>query len=519
MTIAASSGYDAGSAAGSREESDGMAEAASEYYRLIVAANRGPVSFHDDPSGEPVATRGPGGLVTVLTEVLRKHPGTWVAAALGDEELRLAATGTTAEVELDRDVYRLRYVAVDRDAYHKYYNIVANPMLWFIQHYLWDLGRHPNVSAVELDAWQNGYLPVNRLFAEAILDELASEVRGGGGPQPIVMLHDYHLYCVAPSVRHRADGVFLHQFVHIPWAQSDYWRVLPDHIRGAIYDGILANDIVAFHTEHYVQNFLRCCSDLLDLPVDYRAKVVDVDGREVWVRAYPVSIDSQALRSAAKTRRALSAEREIMQKRREHLLLRVDRLDPSKNVIRGFIAFGRFLDLHPEFRERVTFLALLQASRGDVEEYVTYRERVERVVADINTQHGTTDWMPIDLRIQDDFPVALAAYKHYDVLFVNAISDGMNLVAKEGPTLNVRNGVLVLSEHAGAYEELGAFAIGVNPFNVEQQADALYRAVTMGADERAVRSTHLREVVEGNSIEKWVFAQFADVRRKLARDR
>ncbi|HQG03747.1 MAG TPA: trehalose-6-phosphate synthase [Thermoleophilia bacterium] len=485
-------------------------------YHLVVAANRGPVSFHDDPYGEPVVTRGPGGLVTVLTEVLRRYPGTWVAAAVGGEELRLAAGESAAEVELDGDVYRLRYVAIDPDVYHKYYSVVANPMLWFIQHYLWDLGRHPDVSAAELDAWQHGYLPVNRLFADTILKELAAGTGDADGRPPVVMLHDYHLYCVAPSVRQHAGDVFLHQFVHIPWSQSDYWRVLPDHIRGAIYEGLLANDIIAFHTEHYVQNFLRCCSDLLDLPVDYRARTVAVQDREVWVRAYPVSIDPSGLRSAARARRALAAEREILRKRREHLILRVDRLDPSKNVIRGFVAFGRFLELHPEFRERVTFLALLQPSRTDVEEYVTYREHVERVAADINAQHGATDWMPIDLRIQDDFPVTVAAYKHYDVLLVNAISDGMNLVAKEGPVLNRRDGVLVLSEHAGAYEELGAFALGVNPFNIEQQAEAIYKALTMDADERAARSEQLRRVVEGNSIEKWIAAQVADIRRKLA---
>ena len=488
-----------------------MTEAALQGRRLVVAANRGPVSFHNDPHGEPVVTRGPGGLVTVLTEVLRKHPGTWVAAALGDEEARLAARSEAAEVTLDGDVYRLRYVALERDAYGQYYNVVANPMLWFIQHYLWDLGWHPDISANETDAWENGYLPVNRRFAEAVLAELAGE-------PGVVMLHDYHLYCVAPTVRAAGGDVFLHQFVHIPWAQSDYWRVLPDHIRRAVFEGLLANDVVAFHTEHYVQNFLRGCYDLLDADVDYGRRVVRVDGREVWVRAYPVSIDPVTLRAAAGSQRAAAAEGELLARRRDQLILRVDRLDPSKNIIRGFVALGRFLELHPEFRERITFLALLQPSREDVEEYVTYRERVERVAADINTQHGTTDWMPVDLRVQDDFPVTLAAYKHYDALMVNAISDGMNLVAKEGPVLNQRDGVLILSEHAGAFEELGAFALGVNPFDVEQQAEALYRALTMDADERRVRARNLVRVVEENSVDKWVATQFADIRRKLGGD-
>jgi trehalose 6-phosphate synthase len=488
--------------------------------RLVVAANRGPVSFHEDPSGEPVVTRGPGGLVTVLTEVLRHHPGTWVAAALGDEERRLAAEQRAVDVDLDGDRYRLRYVDADPVAYDKYYNVVANPMLWFIQHYLWDLGRHPDVGAEELDAWHNGYLVVNDLFARAVIDEVrrgqdGRRRRGATGGDALVFLHDYQLYCVAPQVRAACPDAFLHQFIHIPWPQSDYWRVLPEHIREAVFRGLLGNDIIALHTLGYARNFLRCCQDLLELEVDAAAGVVRYEGRDVWVRAYPVSIDPASLRAAAKSRRAYRAERGLLSKRREFLLLRVDRLDLSKNIIRGFVALDRFLDLHPEFKERLTFLALLQPSRQDVEEYVTYRERVERVVADVNTRHGTPDWMPIDLRIQDDFPVTLAAYAQYDVLVVNAITDGMNLVAKEGPILNRRDGVLVLSEYAGAYEELGAFALGVNPFNIEQQADALYRALTMDPGEREDRARMLRTVVEGNSIEKWVAAQFTDIAAKL----
>ena len=171
--------------------------AAGAQRRLVIAANRGPVSFHSDPSGEPVVTRGPGGLVTVLTELLRTHPGTWVATALGEEEERLAEERRAVDVELDGDAYRVRYVGVERDVYHKYYNIIANPMLWFIQHYLWDLGRHPDISPNEVDAFWNGYMPVQRLFAEAISDEL----RAGGPVEALAMLHDYHLYGVAPLVR------------------------------------------------------------------------------------------------------------------------------------------------------------------------------------------------------------------------------------------------------------------------------------------------------------------------------
>ena len=199
-------------------------------------------------------------------------------------------------------------------------------------------------------------------------------------------------------------------------------------------------------------------------------------------------------------------------------MLRVDRLDLSKNIIRGFLAFDRFLDLFPEFKDRITFLALLQPSREDVEEYVVYRERVLRTVEQINTKHGNTDWMPIDLRIEDNFPQTLAAYKHYDALVVNAIFDGMNLVAKEGPVVNTRDGVLVLSENTGAFEELGMFAVRVNPFDIDQQALAIHQALTMPADEKRTRAEALRSVVDTNTIEKWVAAQFDDIAAKRAAD-
>ncbi len=489
----------------------------------MVAANRGPVSFRNDPSGEPVVTRGPGGLVTVLTELLRKHPGTWVATAVGDEEERLAAAGRAVEVELDGDAYRVRYVAVAHDVYDKYYNIIANPMLWFIQHYLWDLGRHPDISPNEVDAWEHGYLPVQRFFAEAIAAELGGGAAGAGGaaaaaagPGALVMLHDYHLYGVAPLVRAAASGVFIHQFVHIPWAQSDSWLVLPEDMRKAVFTGLLGNDVVAFHTRHYAVNFLQGCRDLLDLEVDERRLAVAYEGREVWVRAYPVSIDPDELRRAATAQRVAAQERSLLQRRRELLLLRVDRLDLSKNIIRGFVAFDRFLDLHPELKDRITFLALLQPSREDVEEYVVYRERVTRIVEQINTKHGNTDWMPIDLRIEDNFPQTLAAYRHYDALMVNAIFDGMNLVAKEGPVVNTRDGVLILSENTGAFEELGMFAVAVNPFDIEQQAAAIYEALTMPAAEKHDRAEAIRRVVDINSIEKWVAAQFDDITAKLS---
>ncbi len=304
--------------------------------------------------------------------------------------------------------------------------------------------------------------------------------------------------------------------MHIPWPQSDYWRVLPRDIREQIFSSLLANDVVAFHTQHYVDSFLQGCVDVLDAAIDPHENAVLLGDRTVWVRAYPVSIDPEVLERAVRSTRVARAERELLEHRREYLVVRVDRLDLSKNILRGFLAFDRFLELHPEFKGRITFLAHLQPSREDVEEYVAYRERVMHLVAEINTRHGNTDWMPIDVRLEDNFPAALAAYRHYDALMVNAIFDGMNLVAKEGALVNTLDGVLILSENTGAFEEIGSLAVAVNPFDIEDQAEAIYRALTMPEPEKAARAKAIRGVVLGNSVEKWVGAQWRDIERKRA---
>ena len=166
-------------------------------------------------------------------------------------------------------------------------------------------------------------------------------------------------------------------------------------------------------------------------------------------------------------------------------------------MLRGFTAFDTFLDQHPEFREKVTFIAHLQPSRLDVPEYAEYMERIEALVAVVNHRHGTTDWMPIDLRIYENFTEAVARYKQFDLLMVNSLFDGMNLVAKEAPAVNTRDGVVMLSENTGAHEELGDCTLSVNPFDIQEQADTIHRALTMDPEEKraarlAPEADHLR---------------------------
>ncbi len=328
------------------------------------------------------------------------------------------------------------------------------------------------------------------------------------------MVHDYHLYTLPGLVRRERPNVFLHHFVHVPWSQSDAWRVLPRRIREEIYNGLLANDIIGFHTQSYRRNFLQGCRDLMGYDVDFERGAVVCGDREVWVRAYPLPIDWAATMHTSQADRVSEFEDELCRRRREHLILRVDRADLSKNVLRGFAAFDVFLDQHPEFAERVTFIAQLVPSRTDVPEYAEYLDRIEALVAVVNHRHGTPDWMPIQLKLRDDLEEAMASYKHYDVLLVNAMFDGMNLVAKEGPLVNERDGVSILSENTGAHEELGEFALSVNPFDVQETADSIHAALTMDADERKRRATGLREIVTQRDPGDWIDAQLADIREK-----
>ncbi len=477
--------------------------------RLVIVSNRGPAQFARDAQGNRVVSRGGGGLVSALTGLVSHRQALWIASALGDEDVAVAAeAGGPVEVTLNGIEYEVLLVESDPEAYDRFYNVIANPILWFIQHYLWDLSNAPDIRREETEAWVRGYEVVNRDIADAVLGQIE------GREDPLVMLHDYHLYTCPGLIRAARPDAFLHHFVHIPWSQPDSWRILPGTMREQVFRGMLANDIIGFHTHAYGRNFLHCCQELMELDVDFSRGAVLRDGRETWVRAYPIAIDANRLREAAASDAVAAHEREVLARRRDFLILRVDRADLSKNVLRGFTAFDVFLAQHPEFRERVTFVAHLQPSRQDVPQYLEYLERIEALVAVVNHRHGTTDWMPIDLRIYDNFEEAVARYKHCDLLIVNALFDGMNLVAKEAPAVNTRDGVVMLSENTGAHEELGDCTLTVNPFDIQEQADAIYRALTMDPEEKSLRAGRLREIVESRNPGDWIDEQLADIRLK-----
>jgi trehalose 6-phosphate synthase len=479
--------------------------------RLVVVSNRGPVVYGRGEVGRS-ARRGGGGLVTALSGLVPAHDVTWVATAISDEDRVVAQEQPGAVEETDRSGhrFRLRLVHVDRAEYDRYYNVYANPHLWFIQHGLWNHPYTPELNAGIVQAWHS-YRHVNERLAEAAASE--AELVGADA----VLVQDYQLYLVPQLLRGHGVSAPVSHFTHIPWPGSDAWRSARREAREAIIAGLLGANVVGFHTRRSARNFLAACEDYLpDCHVDYRRSDVEHEGRTTRVRAYPISVDPLEFDALAEDSRVREAAATLLEVQPERLILRVDRTDPSKNIVRGFTAFGRFLEQHPEWHKRVLMLALLDPSRQEIPEYAEYLGAVHRAARSVNDAHGRDGWNPIDLRVSDNFPRAVAAYKRYDVLLVNAIVDGMNLIAKEAPLVNERDGVVILSENAGAHEELGRHALTVNPFDVEETAAAIEAALVMPQPERAARAAGIRDHVRTHDVRVWISSQLRDLERRGA---
>jgi trehalose 6-phosphate synthase len=475
--------------------------------KLLVVFNRAPVSYLLDDDGQRVARRGGGGVVTALGGLLAHHDVTWVASAMTDEDRAVATErgGSFVEETSEGAIYRLRLVSHDPAAYDRFYNVMANPTLWFLQHYLWGLGSAPDFGAELHEAWSDGYVPVNEALAAATLEELDRD------PDAAVLFHDYHLYLAPKLVREARPDVVTSHFVHIPWPEADYWHALPPELRVAVHEGLLANDVVGFHTERWRRAFLLAAERLLGARVDPQTGTVEHRGRTTRVVAHPISVDAEEFDRLREDPAVLEREAVLAARRPEQLVLRVDRTDPSKNIVRGFHAFALLLERHPELHGRVGMAALLAPSRQDIPEYAEYVRAVESAVRTVNDRFGREGWQPVELDLADDFLRSVAGYKQFDVLLVNPVFDGLNLVTKEAFLVNERDGVLVLSENAGVHEELGGLALTVNPLDVSGQADALYAALTLDPAERRRRAGAIREHVRTHDIREWVEAQLADL--------
>ena len=482
---------------------------------IIIVSNRGPVTYQRGRELNREAKRGGGGLVTALGSLATHHDVTWIASAMSDVDREIAeeSSGQAVDDRLANGAdYRLRLLAHERSAYDLYYNVVANPTLWFTQHCLWNLVREPDCERSGLlKAWREGYAPINAAFAEAALEELSRR------PEAIVFFNDYHLYLAPRLVRTRAPEASLLQFVHIPWPQLTCWRVLPEEITVAIHDGLLANNVVGFHTTRWRSNFIQSAQSIVGAKRIPGEAAVSHAGARTCLSARAIALDPDELAALTEDPRVQEHERRIVETRPEFLVVRVDRTDPSKNIVRGFQAFELFLELHPELHRRASMLSCLDPSRLNIPEYEDYLEAIQREALRVNERFQQPGWLPIDLQIEDDVFQSIAAYKQYDALFVNAIYDGLNLVAKEAPLANERDGVLILSENTGAHEELGPFSLTIDPFDIRAQADAIYEALTLKADVRRRWIADIRSWVREHDLAWWINGLLHDLDGCLTR--
>ena len=485
--------------------------------RLIIATNRGPVEYYLSQEGDLKHRRGAGGVVTALTGANSRMDVTWVAMAMTEAD-RIVAKETAQHQGVMRSPLPgqnmlLRYVAIPKTAYRKHYEEISNQLLWFLQHYLYDPTEDLQNARKLQDAWKNGYCVANRAIADAVCAEID---RGEG--TPVVMLHDYHLYLAPAMIREQHPTIIMQQFIHIPWPDIRCWQFLPGNIAQAIFNGLVGNDIIGFQTERDAHNFLEGARTLLEgSVVDFADGAIWWQGHRTQVNVYPISISAAEEKRLAQSLAGRRAVNKISPLLKEKTIMRVDRIEPTKNILRGFQAYALLLEQHPELLGKVRFLAFLVPSRQGLAKYKRYSSEVKKLVEEINQRLGTDEWTPIHAVYENDRVQALAAMQYYDVLLVNPIIDGMNLVAKEGPVVNKRDGVLVLSRTAGAFQQLGKFSLPITPTDVTDTAEALYSALTMPCPERHTMATQARLCVEKQDLNEWLQRQISDINALLDR--
>lgn len=494
-------------------DKDVAGEDADQSPLIIIVSNRGPYTFSQRDDGTFDMQRGSGGLVTALAALAERLEVVWVAAALSEDDRAWAdeQNGTPTDVE----GISLLLTQPGHDAYRQYYNVIANPMLWFIQHQLWDLPRSPQIDRAMWEAWEDGYVTINRQFADAIASIVKETDR-----QVIVLPQDYHLYLVPHYLRQQVGmDVTIQPFIHIPWPGPDAWRMLPGQMRNAILTSLLDSDRVGFQTRKDAFNFVQTCRFYLADVHSYgsRDSITHNNGRVVQASTYPISVDVEkldALADESETRLLKNQLINLIGDRK--MILRVDRIELSKNILRGMQAFRSMLEEHPEHHGKVSLVMLLVPSRMGVTEYQDYLKQIMAEAGMINAEYSDAFWEPVRIVVGNNYERAIAAFQLYDILLVNPIADGMNLVAKEGVLVNQKDGVLVLSEHAGAFYELGDHALAVSPFDVYGTAEAMHRALIMPYEERHQRAEKLREMVKGAGVRRWFADQVDDALAALA---
>jgi trehalose 6-phosphate synthase len=462
---------------------------------LIVASNRGPLSIVAVDDGDDEVRRGGGGLVSGMQAALSAaSDAVWICAALNDRERALArrsTSGRLSELPVVADAlagdFDVRMLPIDALTFRQAYNGISNSTLWFVLHMLYEPARSPIFDQAWRRQWA-GYVRYNLAFADAIAAEAADGAT--------VMVQDYHLLLAPRMLRTLRPDVRIGHFTHTPWVPPEYFRMLPDDVAHDLLEGLLGAHLIGFHTARWAQHFADCCAELLGRRPDGQLGV------------FPLSTDADEMRERAHERdvnRAVRGLRDTVGERK--VIARVDRTELSKNVLRGLLAYRELLRTRHEWHDRVVHVVYNYPSREDLPEYREYTATVERVAREIDDEFSTDDWTPLVLEIGDDYPGSLATMRLSDVMFVNSVRDGMNLVVLEGIVLSEQDPAVVLSRDAGAADTLGDDAILINPFDVSRAAAALHEALAMPEDMRRDRARRLRKKAVALPPAPWFRAQ------------
>ena len=476
---------------------------------LILVSNRGPVEHQMSAEGVPEARRGSGSVVTAFNSLTQNFEFTWVASAMGEGDRVVSNNGQGPHLKssLPSHKINIRYVVTPRRVYHKYYNILCNPLLWFLQHYMWNPPYNPNVDAAVHDAWETGYIPVNQAFANSVIEEARALEQA-----PIVIGHDYHLYLLPEFVRQGVPDAIIQHFIHIPWPTPQYWHMIPSYITQRICESLCATDLLGFQTIGDVRCFLDTVEEFVPgVTVDRNSHTIERDGHKTSVKVYPISINVEEVQRIANSPRALDYESRLAADTGEFTIVRIDRAEPNKNIVRGFRAYELMISRYPELKGKVKFLAFLVPSRTHIRQYQRYMDEIQQVIQQINNNHGTDDWQPIVSYIENNYTQAIAGMRLYDALLVNTIIEGMNLVAKEGPVVNNRDGVLVLSNSSGVHHQLSDGSLSISPTDIEGTMEALHQAVIMTPEDRKDRAERLLKSVCHEDINNWLYQQINDI--------
>jgi trehalose-6-phosphate synthase len=468
--------------------------------KLIVVSNREPY-VHERVDEEIRVVRPAGGMVTALEPIVRAVGGTWIAYGGGSADRLVVDPQGRIDLPPDDPKFTLKRVWLSRTEEKGYYQGMSNTALWPLCHIVY---KRPDFSRRDWEA----YKTVNRRFCDAVLEEAGTE-------PAIVFIQDYHLALLSRMIKDARPDIRVIQFWHIPWPNREAFRIIP--WEEELLDGLLGNDLLGFHIQHHCNNFLETVGRAIESLVDYEHFRIFRGGHPTYVRPFPISVDYDQIGKDVDSLEVEKRKNRFLKElegdvQSTVIYVGADRIDYTKGILERIRAFDLMLTRYDDTKNKVILVQLAAPSRTGVAAYRQLNEDLSEAVEQINGRHQTEDWVPVRfLRAHHDYYAVLAACRMAHVLVVTSLHDGMNLVAKEFISARTDgDGLLLLSQYTGASREFPD-ALQVNPFDLDQMADAMYAAFLMPEEERRQRMERMRNIVEKNNVYQWGGNIFAEM--------